>query len=86
MSSARPFLAGSDLWSVRSLTDRTDVFGAVPTLDLTMAPEQLSMRWLDILVGEWGDATTLEGGGIVDLAPPDAGPWAVLIQNMETSR
>lgn len=112
-------LAQTHLRSLRSLTDRMDVFRAVPRLDLlslrdpdeayamadegreyavyfpdggavgldlTMAPEQLSMRWLDILAGEWGDTTTLDGGGVVDLVPPDAGPWAVLIQDMDLSR
>lgn len=57
--------------------------GGTVGLDLSGAPGSLSMRWLDILNGEWRDVQPLEGGKIASLSPPGPGPWAVLIRRAE---
>ncbi len=55
--------------------------GGTVGLDLSAAAGNLSVRWLDILNGEWREAQRIDGGSTATLSPPGGGPWALLILN-----
>ncbi|MGC9349378.1 MAG: hypothetical protein ACP5JG_14665 [Anaerolineae bacterium] len=45
-------------------------------LDLAPHPVPFTLRWLSIDKGEWGsEMSDIEGGEVVQLAPPDRGNW-----------
>lgn len=53
--------------------------GGSVTLDLSDAPVELSMQWLDISNSRWMDETTVQGGNTVELTSPGEGQWVVVL-------
>jgi hypothetical protein len=53
--------------------------GGSVTLDMTGASGPFNLRWLDIASSEWGKATVIAGGNIIELNAPSGGQWVVLI-------
>jgi hypothetical protein len=54
--------------------------GSSVGLDLTDAPGELALRWIDISTGQWGPQDTLAGGRVVTVAAPERGPWVAAIK------
>ena len=63
-------------------------FGAVPIIppaggavrvDQTEAPGQLTVHWIDINRGEWGEQQAISGGRVVAITAPGPGNWAAAI-------
>lgn len=54
--------------------------GGSVKIDLSDTSGDFSMRWLKIMVSEWQEETFVEGGDLIELSPPNEGPWAVLIR------
>ncbi len=49
------------------------------SVGLDLAGGTYELRWVDVLANEWGDASTVEGGEVVELTTPGEGPWAALV-------
>jgi hypothetical protein len=45
------------------------------TLDMTEAPGNFDMKWLEIPKAEWWSATVINGGGHLELNAPGNGQW-----------
>ncbi len=54
--------------------------GGSVNLDMTGASGEFDLKWLDIANSDWGATSTISGGGMVTLATPGSGQWAVLIK------
>lgn len=54
--------------------------GGSVRIDLSQSSGTFSMRWLQIMVGEWQEESLVEGGGHIDLSPQNDEPWVVLIK------
>ena len=54
--------------------------GVAVTLDLATIAGALSARWYDPREGVFREAVQLQGGGPLELKPPDDQDWALLIQ------
>ena len=53
--------------------------GGAVGLDLTGAEGTFQVQWLDIAASTWTSADDVEGGSVVQLAPPRGGPWVALL-------
>lgn len=53
--------------------------GGEVRLDLTAAPGEFTVRWVDISTGEWGPTQKVVGGKQVPLSPPDRRNWGAAI-------
>jgi len=53
--------------------------GGMVGLDLAGAQGRLDVRWIDISTGEWAARTTLDAGGVVQVAAPGKGHWVAAI-------
>lgn len=53
--------------------------GGSVSIDLSEAEGPLSLTWISIDRGEWGDASEVAGGGTVSLAAPAGGNWIAVI-------
>lgn len=53
--------------------------GGEVRLDLTAAPGEFTVRWVDISTGEWGPTQKVAGGRQVPLSPPDRRNWGAAI-------
>jgi hypothetical protein len=54
--------------------------GAAVTFDLTTLAGSLAARWYDPREGRFRDEVRVQGGGPVELRPPDDQDWALLVQ------
>ena len=48
-------------------------------LDLKDVPGQLTVHWIDIKSGEWGEQQAISGGRAVAITAPGPGNWAAAI-------
>ena len=53
--------------------------GGYAQLDLTDAPGQFTLRWIEIATGEWGGTANVDGGAPVTITAPGKGRWAATI-------
>ncbi len=53
--------------------------GGAVGLDLTAAPGEYDLHWIEIATGEWGPRATLRGGRVARLKAPGAGHWVVAL-------
>ena len=53
--------------------------GGSVRLDLGATPGQLTVHWIDIKSGEWGEQQAITGGRAVEITAPGPGNWAVTI-------
>lgn len=49
------------------------------SVGLDLAEGTFELQWVDVLANEWGDASTVQGGEVVELTTPGEGPWAALV-------
>ena len=52
-------------------------------LDLSEEEGRFALRWLDIAGSAWKDGEAINGGGVVELAPPGEGPWVGLLSRAD---
>ena len=56
--------------------------GGAVNLDLSGHPHKFDLRWIDISIGDWGDQTSLAGGGRVEITAPGPAGWvAAIVRN-----
>lgn len=48
-------------------------------LDLTKAPGQFVLKWINITNGEWGNEIAVSGGRVLKVAAPTRGGWIAVI-------
>jgi len=53
--------------------------GGAVSLDLRQQTETLTLRWVNIQTGQWGDSANVKGGKQVTLAAPGKGPWVAAL-------
>ena len=53
--------------------------GGSVSLDLSAAEKYLTIKWINIFTGEWGDEGSVENGDAVELSAPSAGGWLVIL-------
>ena len=53
--------------------------GGAVGLDLTGAESTFQVQWLDIVASTWTSTADVDGGSVVQLAPPRGGPWVALL-------
>ena len=53
--------------------------GGVVELDVSDAPGNLQLRWLDVANTQWREPSQVQGGGPVELTSPGDGQWVALL-------
>jgi len=53
--------------------------GGAVTVDLAKTPGAVTIHWIDMTTGAWGPKAAAEGGNVLPIAAPGAGPWAAAL-------
>jgi hypothetical protein len=53
--------------------------GGAVSLDLSDAPGEFTLRWLDINESQWGKEGSMQGGAPVEITSPGEGQWMVVL-------
>jgi len=53
--------------------------GGTVGLDLTKHNTRFGLRWVSVSKGEWGTKDPMQGGKVVAVKAPSAGPWVAVI-------
>lgn len=59
--------------------------GGSVKLDLCDVQGTFSVRWLDVSNSTWQTSQTVEGDAKIQLNPPGAGPWVVLLSSLQVA-
>lgn len=57
--------------------------GGFASLNLTDYKSDFSIKWINVLTGQWGEENKIVGGKSVMISTPDSGSWIAIVQSVD---